>query len=343
MKNQHEITKIVPLLDEKGNLLHPGFSKRNHFIYNRENISAPKWRIKEWNYYQISNGKYLILLNFFDISLASCVTAEICDLTTGKQYVDTALELLTVNKNQMDGNADQPYHFEYKKNKRHVIFEVDDSGHHLYFKGKVNNMDFTIKLFARKDKDHESLVSATPFEKPGHFFFTQKLNCMPTSGFARIGSHRINFSDEDTFTVLDWGRGVWPYDNMWYWANGSTKLNNKLFGFELTWGFGQNKYSSQTALFYDGKCHKIGNVYLVDDPKETDLMKPWHFKSEFGRLDLIMTPTYVHESGLIFLNLVGMKSYQVHGRWNGFVVLDDGTKLEIKNMYAFCEKVRNKW
>lgn len=40
---------------------------------------------------------------------------------------------------------------------------------------------------------------------------------------------------------------------------------------------------------------------------------------------------------------VGMLTHQVHGLWNGTVTLDDGTVLEIKDMYAFCEKVYNKW
>lgn len=29
--------------------------------------------------------------------------------------------------------------------------------------------------------------------------------------------------------------------------------------------------------------------------------------------------------------------------WNGTAILDDGTKLEVKDMYAFCEYVENKW
>ena len=343
MKNQHEIKEMVPLLDEKGNLAHPGYSKHNNFIYNRENISASKWQIKEWNYYQISNGRYMVVLNFFDISFASAITAEICDLRKGKSYTDSIVELFTPNKDQLDGNADEPSHFIYEKFGRKVEFKVDYKGHHLYFKGKVENKKFEIDLFAQRQKGHESLTIATPFEKEGQFFLTQKINCMPTKGFVKVKGKTLNFSDENTFTVMDWGRGVWPYSNYWYWANGTSRINGKLFGFELTWGFGDDSYASETALFYDGKCHKIGKVKVMEDPEVIGYMKPWHFKSETGRLDLIMTPTFDHESGLIFMGVVGMKSHQVHGYWNGYVILDDGTKLEIKNMYAFCEKVRNKW
>ena len=131
---------------------------------------------------------------------------------------------------------------------------------------------------------------------------------------------------------------------MWYWANGSTKINNKLFGFELTWGFGDTASATETALFYDGVCHKISDVRLEKDPEfNSSWMKPWHFISSDGRLDLTMTPFYDNYTDLMPLNLFGMNTHQVHGMFNGSVILDDGTELEIKDMYAFCEKVYNKW
>lgn len=72
-------------------------------------------------------------------------------------------------------------------------------------------------------------------------------------------------------------------------------------------------------------------------------MKPWHFISEDGRLDLTLTPGYHRSNGLIFLKLIGMKSNQVFGKFNGSVLLDDGTRIEVKEMPAFAEKVYNCW
>ena len=56
-----------------------------------------------------------------------------------------------------------------------------------------------------------------------------------------------------------------------------------------------------------------------------------------------MTPFYDHHCDTNALGLLRMHSHQVHGMWNGTAVLDDGTKIEIKDMYAFCEYVENKW
>lgn len=343
MNKQNQITSPTNLLDENGQLTNPGYCKNNLFIYNRENISASKWRIKEWNFYQFSNGRYMVQLNFFNISMASALTASITDLYTNETCSDMAVELITPNKNFLDRNGDQPSHFEYEKNGRSCVFDVGLYSRHLSFQGKAKGKKFTIDATMEKFSPHESITIATPFDKKGHFFLTQKLNCMPTDATVTVGDKVLRFSKKDTFTVLDWGRGVWPYSNMWYWGNGSMWLDGKLFGFELTWGFGDESNATETAIFYDGKCHKIGAVDVVEDPETNGWMKPWHFKSQDGRFDMVMTPFYDNYSNMMVLNKVGMVTHQVHGLWNGTAILDDGTVLEIEDMYAFCEKVYNKW
>ena len=115
-----------------------------------------------------------------------------------------------------------------------------------------------------------------------------------------------------------------------------------IFGFEITWAIGDESNATETCLFYDGKAHKFGAVDVETFPKDDKYMEPWKFISEDGRFNLTMTPFYDLHSDLD-LKIGRMHSHQVHGLWNGDVTLDDGTKLEIKNMYAFCEYVENRW
>jgi hypothetical protein len=35
--------------------------------------------------------------------------------------------------------------------------------------------------------------------------------------------------------------------------------------------------------------------------------------------------------------------HQVFGKFNGYMVLDDGTRLEIRDFLGFAEKVKNRW
>ncbi|MDO4207914.1 MAG: DUF2804 family protein, partial [Lachnospiraceae bacterium] len=52
MRN-HEVSQIQPLLDEKGNLREPGWSRSLVQQYDRTKIKASKFRIKEWDYYLV--------------------------------------------------------------------------------------------------------------------------------------------------------------------------------------------------------------------------------------------------------------------------------------------------
>ena len=52
MRN-HEVTEPRELLNEAGNLAEPGWSRRLVQRYDRSMIRAPRWRIKEWDYYLI--------------------------------------------------------------------------------------------------------------------------------------------------------------------------------------------------------------------------------------------------------------------------------------------------
>ena len=53
MQRNHEVVTKQHLLDEKGNLREPGWSRTLVQKYDRAMIKAPKWRIKEWDYYLV--------------------------------------------------------------------------------------------------------------------------------------------------------------------------------------------------------------------------------------------------------------------------------------------------
>ena len=176
---------------------------------------------------------------------------------------------------------------------------------------------------------------------------TTKQNCMPCEGTVLANGEKWTFSKDNSFCILDWGRVCTPYSLVWYWGNGSGWLEDEagkqhLFGFEITWGIGDESNATETCIFYNGKAHKIGAVDVESFPKPDQYMKPWKFVSEDGRFNLTMTPFYDHHSDLN-VYVMRMHSHQVHGLWNGTVALDDGKVLEIKDFYAFCEDVENRW
>ena len=96
-----------------------------------------------------------------------------------------------------------------------------------------------------------------------------------------------------------------------------------------------------SCLFYDGKVHKIGAVDVEKFPKDR-FMEEWKIISEDGRFNMTMMPTFDNHTDVDF-KIGRMNCHQIYGLWNGNVILDDGTKLEIKDLFAFCEYVENRW
>lgn len=57
MRN-HEVTRRQVLLKEDGSLREPGWSRQLVQRYDRSQIKAPKFRIKEWDYYLVLNEEF---------------------------------------------------------------------------------------------------------------------------------------------------------------------------------------------------------------------------------------------------------------------------------------------
>lgn len=346
-KEQVLITEKTPLLDENGKLTKAGYCFTNQYEYDRSKIKANATRIKEWDFYQISNGRYCVQITIADISLAGNASVAMFDMETGERWDAANIRLFTFGKYGVSPDAMLPN--VYTKNAKNfkLSVEVTETQRVIRFEGKVKGKPYTADLTMDMFPNHESLIMALPFDRGNdkQFYFNQKVNCMPVTGTVKVGDEvTAEFSPEDSFCVLDWGRGVWPYHENWYWGNGSTKLaDGSIFGFEIGWGFGDMSAATENTLFYNGKAHKIGEIYLNEDKFETkNWMDPWVFTSSDGRFEMTMTPFYdnITKARVLF---VGNICHQVFGKWNGTVTLDDGTVLEIHDMIAFCEDSDNMW
>ena len=162
---------------------------------------------------------------------------------------------------------------------------------------------------------------------------------MLAEGLVRYGDKTYEFTPDKSFGLLDWGRGVWPFHNEWFWSNGTGYLGDKLFGFNLGCGFGNTKHATENILFYENTVHKLGEVRF---DHEADFMRPWHIYDLEGRLDLTLTPSYDRTTRTKLL-WVDNCCHQMFGEFTGTVVLEDGTHLKIENIISFAEHAINNW
>lgn len=342
-----EITEDIPLLNEKGYLNKTGWCFQNKFAYDRSKIGANATRIKEWDFYQISNDKYCVQITIADISLGGAVTVGFFDLETGEEYSTMMLNLFTFGRMNLSKDAMAAHSYSFKRGNFDLELDVTKEKRTIKFTGKKGFKDFKLDITLDMLPEHDSLIMAVPFNKEDQFYYNQKVNCMAATGTVEYGDINFEFKgkEDNSYCVLDWGRGVWPFHEDWWWGNGSTTLSDgNIFGFEIGWGFGNTDDGIENAVFYNGEGTKIGKITLVN---EEEVMKDWTgqdwiFKSEDGKFEMTMTPTFDHYTMLRFI-FIGNICHQVFGKWNGTVTLDDGTKLEIKDMVAFCEHSDNMW
>ena len=202
--------------------------------------------------------------------------------------------------------------------------------------GKPFDCDITLE-----QPEMDSMVIATPWkEKKTAFYYNQKINCMRASGKARFDGRDYKFDPATDFGTLDWGRGVWTYDNTWYWGSGNGVVNGKPFGFNIGYGFGDTSAASENVIFYDGKAHKLDDVtFNIPTSSYTD---PWTFTSSDGRFEMNFVPI-IDRSAKIDVKFIVTDQHQVFGRMSGKAVLDDGTVLKIKDLLCFAEDVHNKY
>jgi len=332
---QKEFTTNGPVLDKTGHPI-PGYSTRSMRQYDRKAIKAMPWRIKEWDFYQISNDHLCLQFTIGHTAYAGQCALMLFDFIKGEKIIDIdRLIALPFGSMHMPDHAEKDSVLTFAKGGAWMQFTTRDDVRHLQC--RWNNIECDITL--ERQTPH-GLVINIPFdESPKQFYYNHKINCMTASGFAKKGDETYTFLPEESFGILDWGRGVWPFKNEWYWSNGSGYINGKMFGFNLGCGFGNPSAATENILFYDGKAHKLGNVKF-DLGRE--YMDPWHLYDDEGRLDLTLMPTYDRTTKVKVL-WINNCTHQMFGKFTGFAVLDDGTRLEIDNVISFAEHAANQW
>ncbi len=343
MRN-HEVTEKGKLLNADGSLREPGWSKQLVQEYSRADIKAPKFRIKEWDYYLVVSEEHDIAVAFTlsDDGYIGLQSASFLDLGNEPwEHTETILNAFPMGKFKFPTTSAEGV-VKYADKRLAMSFTPGNNKRELYCDFKKFNGDKDLKCkITLSQPPMDTMVIATPWkEKKTAFYYNQKINCMRASGTIEYDGKTYELNPETDYGTLDWGRGVWTYDNTWYWGSGNMTVNGKPFGFNIGYGFGDTTAASENMLFYDGKCHKLDDVtFNIPKSSYTD---PWTFTSSDGRFEMDFVPI-LDRAAKIDVKFIVTDQHQVFGRLSGKATLDDGTVLEIKDCLCFAEDVHNKY
>lgn len=348
MSRQNEITGICVIPDDKGHIANPGWARSEVMKYTRENMKAPWFRKKEWDYYLFNNEKYAVAFTISDLGYIGLLSVSFIDFDN--KFEKTESELLVIPRGKMFGlgTTVRDAHGECHTKRLDLVFKrVGDKQRRIHC--DFRNFDGDKSLVADltiDEPDMEEMFICTPWaEKDTCFYYNCKKNCLACTGNVVYGDRVIKFSGDSCLGVLDWGRGIWTYDNTWFWGTGSGFADGEKFGFNLGYGFSDRSSCTENVLYYKGKVHKLDDIDFgipCGENGKHNYLEPWHVTSNDGRFDAVFTPI-LDRSACMDYKVIISDQHQVFGRMTGYGVLDDGTKIEFKDFVCALEEVRNKY
>lgn len=320
------------LLNKKGKLRRPRWATTDIYEYNKEYLRHPSRR-KEWEFYQLSNTRYVFQVTYGTAAYAGLAGVTLVDFTTGERFSSGKKQLFPGDRLDLDFSGGQPHSLKY---------EDDDLFLSISFDGQVRRILVRSDRFDADISCHDAgdaIVTAMPFSLPGQFYYNYKKIFRDLAGHLYL--HNVNrHLDGETFLLLDSGRGILPYRHSWIWASGARETDRGVLALNLGSGLGKEGSPTENAIFLDGKIQKLGRVFFKFSPE--DCMKPWRISDTDRRLHLVFRPSFDNHTDTNWF-LVHNRCHQVFGRLSGTVELDSGEVLRLNDMPFFCEHAVNRW
>lgn len=348
-QQQQEITKELILLNNNGHIIEEGWARKPFWKYNRSQIKDfTKLRTKEWDYYATISQTYKFGLaaTISDLGYGALLALTYIDLENSSTYQIDTMKFFTFGNMNLSSSSDIDNSVFFSNDDFSLRFDRRSDKRYLFFSAPKMNISGRIGLFANltlsQPTELESINIATSWkEDRSCFYLNEKVNMMETKGTVKIGDDEFHLIDKDAYTVLDWGRWKWTYQNRWYWSS----LSSATIGFNLGYGFSDRSPATENVLFYENRVHKLGNVKfdipIIENEKVYDQI-PWKVYSDDGKLNLTFTPIVDRKSNVNFVVIKSVQ-HQVFGKFNGTATLDNGKIVQISDLYGFAEDVFNRW
>ncbi|MBP8639614.1 MAG: DUF2804 domain-containing protein [Oscillospiraceae bacterium] len=303
------------------------------------NLSGRWLRKKKWNYWCTTNDDCLFSVTISNLDYVGMVFIYFLDFKT-KKYIEKTVITPFGKGCSMPDNVNETVTF--KNGKMEISLINDNVGTHIIAKcGDFDGCSMEADIFVSKPQGYETLNVVIPWNKKS-FQFTSKQEGLPTNGTLRVGESKYSFENDTAFSCLDFGRGKWPYNITWNWANASGKVNGKCFGLNLGAKWTDNTGMNENAIVFDGKLTKISED-LIFEYDVNDYMSPWKIRSSAtDSVNLEFTPFYerIAKSNML---IIKSEVHQMMGYFSGYVKTQDGEVIELEHFLGCSEDHYAKW
>ncbi len=329
--SEKELTTAVDLCLPNGRL-NPdavGWSRKPLHICN---LSGRWPRKKRWNYWAITSPSHLFSVTISSLDYAGLVFIYVADFAN--DLLNEMTQILPLARGcHLPDTVDAAVRFAGKGLRVDMLpvaggvdlaVQIDD------FKGLPLSAQFAIS----RPPGHESLNVVIPWDEKT-FQFTSKQNTLPAQGTVKIGPQRIDFSGEQSFACLDYGRGIWPRHCRWNWGSASAIQNGIPLGLNLGGQWTDGTGYTENGICVDGRLSKISEE-LRWQYDQSAFMRPWRITAPSGAVDLTFSPI-MERVAASNLWLVKSEVHQMFGIYDGTVTTADEQTIPVTGMLGWAE------
>jgi hypothetical protein len=334
---QIEIQEPVPILDNNGRPVHPGWARFPYFQYLPESVIVPRRRVSEADRYIIFSPTHLFAMEIMDTGYLGYVSVYLASLRDKKLFSHTFNSLFPLGVFGMPPSSDtgsirlhrkkQIFDFiAMKSGARIVKLDVPEFDHHRMLRGEVVLLP---------PPNAESLVTVMPWRRDNEAFrYNRHSPWFSVEGVIQFGITEIAFTKGNAWGIFDWCRGVRPDSDTRYWAAACGMSNGKLVGINVGYDSSDSEQGTGNAFFVDGKIYKLDQVTFHISP--TNWLSPWRFTSNDNRLEMTFSPEMVWDERKRML-LYSSRRKQLYGTFAGTAALGDGSAIDFK-LTGFAER-----
>lgn len=305
------------------------------------NVTGDLLRRKKWNYWCITSDAALFSATISHIDYAASLFVYLYDRHTGEFQEKSVTVPFGIGVNMPEEVRESVY-YDGKDLTIRMIEKPDAT--ELF----VNAKDFGGKpldafLEISRPVDQESLNVVIPWGA-SRFQYTAKQPALPAFGTVEWGGYRYHFDHlNQSFGVLDFGRGKWPYTSEWHWGSASGRdLAGRFVGMNLGGKWTDDTGQNENGVVIDGKLVKIHEDLDWQYDKE-DLMAPWTITSRGAdTVQLTFHPTF-ERLAETNLGIIHSKVNQMFGTFEGVIRTGNDTDVEVEDLFGWVEDHVARW
>ncbi|HNR32990.1 MAG TPA: DUF2804 domain-containing protein [Candidatus Hydrogenedentes bacterium] len=332
-----EITSTVNLCNPDGSL-NPetvGWSRRP---LHQCNLRGRWLRKKRWEYWCVMGPDFLFSPTIANVDYAAFGAVYLLEYAAGRPIEKTSLRLFP-RRFSMPDTVQGDLLWEGKGFRLAILDR--EAGRHIAFDAdNVAGRPMTARIDVQRPATQDTLNVVIPWDDRT-FQFTSKQNAMPATGHVVWGGTTYLFPPGDTWAVLDFGRGIWPYRTQWNWAAFSGTSGSDVVGVNMGARWTDHAETKENGICLNGRLHMLlEDVRFTYDPR--DFMRPWRMRTTASdAIDLTFTPFH-QRAARAQLGLLAARTSQCFGHYNG-VLRVDGREIAVNAMRGWAEEVIMRW